>query len=79
MADNVIVPRSVRMQIAAQKVASSDLNRAELEEMATDLRLDVQGTGSGGSVTKDDLRGAILGQYVAPSPTTTTTAGGTEA
>lgn len=59
MADNVTVPRYVRIQHALTGKPLDEMTKAELEAVAEDARLEVGGTGSDGAVTADDLRAAI--------------------
>lgn len=56
MADNVTVPRYVRLQYAMTGKPLADRTKAELQEIADAARIDV-----GAKATADDLRAAIEG------------------
>lgn len=56
-----IVPRRVRLQRATTGTPVESRTRDELEQIARDAGLDVEGTGADGYVTADDLVGAIRG------------------
>lgn len=68
MAENITVPRSVRLQHAMTGTPLDERTRDQLEEIAELARVEVKGTGKDGYVTADDLRAAIRG---AAAPVTT--------
>lgn len=77
MADNVTTPRYVRLQRALTGKPLEKRTREELETIATEARITVEGTGKEGYVTLDDYRSAIQGAATprttrAPAPVTTT-------